>query len=616
MDDYQKYIHISRYAKWIPELGRRETWEETVSRFTNYFPSLPKYINKAIKDMEVMPSMRCMMTAGKALKQNNIAGYNCAYVAVDHPRAFDETLYILMHGTGIGFSVEEEYVKKLPDVPDEIIKDESTIVVADSKEGWQKAFRTLLSLLWAGQKPQIDYSKIRPAGARLHTFGGRASGPDPLRGLFDYCIRTFKGATGRGLTSLECHDLMCMIAKTIIVGGVRRSALLSLSDLSDHRMRKAKFGQWWNEREERSFSNNSVAYQEKPDITSFLKEMKTLYDSKSGERGIFNRVAATKQANRSGRRDTCYDFGCNPCSEIILRSAQFCNLTEVVVRYEDTLEVLKEKVKKATILGTFQATLTNFKGLRRKWKVNTEEESLLGVSLTGIMDHPVLRGDKGEMKLRQYLKDMKDVAIKTNKVWARKLDINPATAITCVKPSGTVSQLVNSSSGIHPRIYPYYTRTVQNDKKDPLAQLMIDQGVPFTEDNDVYYFKFPSKSPDKAKLQENLGAMEQLRLWQIYNSCWCEHKPSQTIYYNDDEFIGITNWVWNNWDDISGISFFPFSDHVLENSPYVPITEDEYQSMSDSFPFSITWESLTAYEQEDNTDTKREFACSGGACEI
>lgn len=615
-NDYQKYIHLSRYARWKPKEKRRETWEETVDRYCDFFPSLPKYMNKAIKDMEVMPSMRCMMTAGKALKQNNIAGYNCAYVAVDHPRAFDETLYILMHGTGVGFSVEQEFINKLPEIPEEIVEDESTIVIADSKEGWQKGFRILLSLLWSGQKPKIDYSKIRPEGARLHTFGGRASGPDPLRNLFDYSCRTFEGATGRRLTSLECHDLMCMIAKTIIVGGVRRSALLSLSDLSDNRMRKAKYGNWYNEKSERSNSNNSVAYTEKPDISSFLKEMKNLYDSKSGERGIFNRVSATNQVTKNGRRDPNHKFGCNPCSEIILRSAQFCNLTEVIVRHEDTLETLKEKVKKATILGTFQATLTNFKGLRKKWTTNTEEEALLGVSLTGIMDNSCLRGDEGEIKLRTWLKELREEAVKVNKVWSSKLGINQATAITCVKPSGTVSQLVDSSSGIHPRLYQYYVRTVQSDRKDPLAQLMKEQGVPYTEGNNVYYFKFPIKSPEESKLQKNLGAMEQLRLWKIYNSCWCEHKPSQTIYYTDDEFMDVSNWVWNNWNDVSGISFFPFSDHVLENSPYVPCTKEEFEDMSDNFPFEINWSSLNHYEEEDTTDIKNEFACQGGACEI
>lgn len=625
MDKYQQFIHKSRYARWIPEENRRETWSETVSRYVSFFEDRGQITKEesaqlynAIHNLDVMPSMRCMMTAGEALKRDNVAGFNCSYLHIDSPRSFDELMYVLMCGTGVGFSVERNFINKLPTIAETFHDTETTIVVADSKIGWASAYRELISLLYAGKIPKWDMSKIRPAGSRLKIFGGRASGPEPLDDLFHFTVGIFQKAAGRQLNSIECHDLCCKIADIVVVGGVRRSALISLSNLSDPRMAKAKSGQWWETEGQRRLANNSVAYTEKPDFEAFLSEMQTIYESKAGERGIFSRIAAQKIAGRNGRRDPDKDFGTNPCSEIILRSNQFCNLSEVVVRPTDTTADLKEKVRIASIIGTLQATLTDFRYLRNVWKRNTEEEALLGVSLTGIMDHLTL-GGKNPQALERMLKELKDVAIATNKVWADKLGINQSAAITCVKPSGTVSQLVNSASGIHPRFAEHYIRRVRSDRKDPLALFMANNGFPFEQDvhsPESLVFSFPVKSPKKSVTVRQVGAMEQLELWKAYQNYWCEHKPSITIYYTDDEFLQVAQWIWDNFDLCSGISLLPYSDHVYQQAPYEEIDNDKYKELLKAMPKNINWEDLKDFETEDNTIGSQELACVGGACEL
>ena len=625
MDQYQSFIHKSRYARWLDSEGRRETWDETVNRYVDFFVEREQLneqealeLFNAIHNLEVMPSMRCMMTAGEALKRDNVAGFNCSYLHIDHPRAFDELMYVLMCGTGVGFSVERNFIAKLPEVAETFHKTSSTIVVSDSKLGWASAFRELIAMLYAGKLPQWDMSRVRPAGARLKTFGGRASGPEPLQDLFQFCVGVFQKAAGRKLTSIECHDVCCKIADIVVVGGVRRSALISLSNLSDQRMSKAKSGQWWVDQGQRRLANNSVAYTEKPDFEAFLTEMKNLYESKSGERGLFSRVAAQKIAGRNGRRDAEHDFGTNPCSEIILRSNEFCNLSEVVVRADDTLETLKEKVRKATIIGTLQSTLTDFRYLRVRWKRNTEEEALLGVSLTGIMDHAVL-GDANNPELATWLEEMRNVSIKTNKDWAEKLGVNASAAITCVKPSGTVSQLVDSASGIHPRFSKHYIRRVRSDKKDPLAVYMEQAGFPVEQDvmsPSSVVFSFPVKAPESSTCVKEVGAMEQLALWKTYQNHWCEHKPSVTVYYTDSEYFKVAQWIWDNFDLCSGISLLPTSDHVYQQAPYEDIDESQYESLVAAMPQNVDWEELSQFEKEDNTTGSQELACVGGACEI
>lgn len=628
MDQYQQFIHKSRYARWIPEEGRRETWAETVQRYVDFWlnrkqidSKMGKKLFKAIHDLDVMPSMRCLMTAGEALDKDNVAGFNCSYLHIDSPRAFDELMYVLMCGTGVGFSVERNFVNKLPIIAETFHKSDSVIVVADSKIGWASAFRELIAMLYAGKIPQYDVSKVRPSGARLKTFGGRASGPEPLVDLFNFCISAFQKAAGRKLTSIECHDICCKIADIVVVGGVRRSALISLSNLSDQRMARAKSGDWWNAEGQRRLANNSVAYTEKPDFESFLAEMQNLYESKAGERGIFSRVAAQNIAARNERRDSNQDFGTNPCSEIILRSNQFCNLSEVVVRPEDNLKSLKRKVEIATIIGTLQATLTDFRYLRKIWKKNTEEEALLGVSLTGIMDHDVLqRPETATIMHSRWLKEMKYVAINTNAEWAERLGINQSAAITCVKPSGTVSQLVDSASGIHPRFSQYYIRRVRGDQKDPLSTFMEKSGFPVEQDlmnPSNLVFSFPVKSPPNSMSGDvKVSAIEQLKLWEAYQNDWCEHKPSITVYYTDDEFLEVAQWVWDNFDICSGISLLPYSDHVYQQAPYEKICRDKYMELKDAMPKDIDWSALSNFEQEDNTTGSQELACVGGACEI
>lgn len=621
MDAYQQYIHKSRYARYLPDQKRRESWEETVGRYVDYWGDKltdadKTTIRKAITDLEVMPSMRALMTAGEALDRDNVAGFNCSYLPIDHPKAFDEMMYVLMCGTGVGFSVERQYITKLPEVAEEFHDTDTVIHVADSKIGWAKAYRELVSLLYSGQLPKWDTSGVRPAGATLKTFGGRASGPEPLLELFQFTVEVFRGAAGRKLSSIECHDLCCKIAQIVVVGGVRRSALISLSNLTDDRIRRAKSGQWWVDNPQRGLANNSACYTEKPDFEAFLNEWKSLYESRSGERGVFSRVASQRQAAKNGRRDATFDFGTNPCSEIILRPYQFCNLSEVVVRPSDTLKDLKRKVRVAAILGTLQATLTDFRYLRKVWKDNTEEEALLGVSLTGIMDHPVLAGRTDENELAKWLKQMREEAIKTNQELADKLGINSSVAVTAVKPSGTVSQLVDSASGIHPRYSPFYIRRVRGSATDPLCTVLEAAGVPVEDDvmsPNTKVFSFPMKSPDGAVVTKDMGAMEQLRLWKIYQDHWCEHKPSITVYYKDSEFMEVGQWLYNNFDDVSGISFLPYSEHTYQQAPYEEITEKEYRELKKGFPENFSWD---IEEASDMTEGSQQLACTGNNCEL
>jgi ribonucleoside-diphosphate reductase alpha chain len=574
-------------------------------------------IEEAILSLEVMPSMRAVMTAGLALERDNTAGYNCSYLPVDDPKSFDEAMFILLCGTGVGFSVERQYVNKLPEVPEQMFESESLVVVKDSKEGWAKALRQVIALLYSGEIPKWDVSKVRPAGAKLKTFGGRASGPAPLIDLFNFTVRTFVGAKGRKLSSIECHDLMCKIGEVVVVGGVRRSAMISLSNLSDDRMRHAKSGSWWENDPQRALANNSVSYTEKPDALSFMREWMALVESGSGERGIFNRQASKKQAAKNGRRDPNFDFGTNPCSDIILLPYQFCNLTECVVRATDTIEDLEKKVRLATILGTIQSTYTHFPYLRKVWQKNTEEERLLGVSLTGIMDNPLMTTKNAG--LEKTLEHLRKIAVTTNVEWADRLGIPVSAAITCVKPSGTVSQLVDSASGIHARHSPYYIRTVRGDNKDPLTQFMKDQGIPNEPDvfkpDQTTVFSFPQKAPEGAVVTADLSAIDQLKMWLAYQRAWCEHKPSVTINVKKDEWFEVGAFVYQNFDEMSGVSFLPYSEHTYQQAPYQEITRSEYEELKSLMPKAIDWSKLSDYEKEDNTAGSQTFACVG-SCEI
>jgi ribonucleoside-triphosphate reductase len=621
--DYQEFIHKSRYAKYFDGKGR-ESWEDTVERYMEniVYPKLgkdtyTKSIRDAILSLEVMPSMRSMMTAGPAAKRDNTCMYNCSYLPVDDPKSFDEAMFILLCGTGVGFSVERQYVSKLPEIPT-LFQSDTTIVVKDSKEGWAKAFRQLLALLWAGEIPQWDISKVRPAGARLKTFGGRASGPAPLVDLFNFTIKTFKDAQGRKLSSIECHDIMCKIGEIVVVGGVRRSAMISLSNLSDDRMRHAKSGAWWENNKQRALANNSVSYTEKPDAVSFMREWMALVESGSGERGVFNREASKKQAEKYGRRDPDHDFGTNPCSEIILRPYQFCNLTEVVVRATDNIDDLERKVRIATVLGTIQSIYTHFPYLRKVWQRNTEEERLLGVSLTGIMDNPLLTSKNHG--LPKTLAHLRQVAVDTNTDVSNNLDVNPSVAITCVKPSGTVSQLVDSASGIHARYSNYYIRTVRADNKDPLTAFMKDMGIPNEPDvmkpTNTTVFSFPIKSPDGAVVTSDLTAIEQLETWLTYQRHWCEHKPSVTINVRPDEWFEVGAFVHKHFDEMSGVSFLPYNEHTYQQAPYQEIGKSDYNMLLSIMPDKIDWSKLSEYEKEDNTVAMQTMACSGDVCEI
>jgi len=622
--DYQSFIHASRYARWIEGENRRESWAETVSRFTSNVvankindDSVIKVIQNAILNLDVMPSMRAMMTAGPAMDRDNTCAYNCSYLTIDDPKSFDEAMFILLCGTGVGFSVERQYVNKLPDIP-QLFDSETIVVVKDSKEGWAKALRQMIALLYSGEIPKWDVSRVRAAGAKLKTFGGRASGPAPLVELFKFIINKFKGAQGRKLTSLECHDIMCKIGEVVVVGGVRRSAMISLSNLSDDRMRYAKSGNWYETEPQRALANNSAAYTEKPDSVAFLREWMALVESGSGERGIFNRQASAKQATRNGRRDPNHEWGTNPCSEIILRPYQFCNLTEVVVRATDNLTSLMRKVEIATILGTIQSTYTNFPYLRKVWQKNTEDERLLGVSLTGIMDNPLLTLANGG--LADTLETLRDVAINTNREWADRLGINHSSAITCVKPSGTVSQLVDSASGIHARHSHYYIRTVRADNKDPITAFLKDQGVPNEPDvmrpTNTTVFSFPVKAPYGAVVTQDVKAIDQLKTWLMYQRHWCEHKPSVTINVRKDEWFEVGAFVYEHFDEMSGVSFLPYNEHIYQQAPYQEMTKHDYDVMMSIMPDKLDWSKLSEYETEDTTKSSQTFACTGDVCEV
>lgn len=628
MTDYQRYIALSRYARWIPELARRERWDETVTRYCDFFynkyPEVFPYeeIHSAILNLEVMPSMRSLMTSGPALERDNIAGFNCSYIPIQDTRCFDEIMYILMCGTGVGYSVERQYVNKLPEVAETFFPTETCITVADSKQGWATAFKQLISLLYSGSIPSWDVSKVRGAGERLKTFGGRASGPAPLEQLFGFTISLFKKAAGRKLTPVECSDLVCKTAEVVVVGGVRRSALICLSNLSDQRMSTYKSGQWWVDNQQRALANISAAYTEKPDVGIFLKEWTALYESKSGERGIFNRVSARKQAEATGRRETSHEFGTNPCGEIILRPFGFCNLSEVVVRSTDTFEELRRKVRIATIIGTFQSTLTNYRYIRKQWQTTAEEERLLGVSLTGIMDHPVLSGlndsfSKGP-ELGYALQQLKNETIETNQEWAGLLGINPSASITTVKPSGTVSQLVDSASGIHPRHSDFYIRTVRADAKDPLATFLTYKGVPVeldvTNSNNLV-FSFPIAAPTGSITRMERTAIEALEHYLVFKRHWCEHNPSITVYVKEHEWLEVGAWVYQHMDDIGGVSFLPHSEHIYQQAPYQDINEDKYKELAEAFP-AIDWAEFDQYEEGDTTTGSQELSCTGNMCEF
>ena len=630
---YQEFIHLSRYSRWLPDKKRRETWDETIKRYFDFFqdylkencnytlkPKLREELETAVLNLRVMPSMRCLMTAGEALKRENIAGYNCSYIAISRVQSFDEILYVLMNGTGVGFSVERQYITQLPMVAEEFHPSDIVINVPDSKLGWAKAYKEFLGLLWIGQIPKWDLSKIRPAGSPLKTFGGRASGSEPLNSLMNFTINTLTGAAGRRLSSIECHDIVCKIAEVVVVGGVRRSALISLSNLSDDRMRHAKSGQWWNDNPQRALANNSACYTEKPDMGIFMDEWRALYESKSGERGIFNRQSANKQVERTGRRIVeGYEFGTNPCSEILLRDREFCNLSEVVVRVNDTEESLLEKVRLATILGTFQSTLTNFKYVSSMWRKNCEEERLLGVSLTGIMDSRITNG-KSNKDLVKLLEGLKNKSIEVNKEFAKELGINQSTSVTCIKPSGTVSQLVDAASGIHARHNPYYIRTVRGDKKDPLTKLMTEVGFPVEDDemnpSHTVVFSFPMKVDRSAVFRTDLTAIEQLDLWKIYQEHWCEHKPSVTISVKENEWMEVGAWVYKNFDQMSGVSFLPFSEHTYRQAPYQDCDREQYEKLLKVMPKDVDWGQLSKYETVDTTVASQELACANGLCEI
>ena len=624
VSDYQNLIHQSRYSRWLEDEGRRETYMETCMRYAAFWEdkcdtATRSEIFHSIHNMDVMPSMRCMWSAGEALRRDHAAGYNCAFVAVDHPRAFDEAMYLLMCGCGVGFSVERQHLAKLPEVAEEFHETDTTIVVPDSKQGWAKSLKQLIGMLYMGEVPSWDVSLVRPAGSKLKTMGGRSSGPAPLVDLFSFCVATFKGAAGRRLNSTECHDIMTKIGEIVVVGGVRRSAMISLGNLSDDRHRNLKQGEWWKLHGNRALANNSAVYTEKPDFNVFQQEMLSLYQSYSGERGIFNREGAQKKIAELGTRDPEHEFGANPCCEILLRSSGLCNLTEVVIRPEDTLETLKYKVKMATIMGTLQSTMTDFRYLRSIWKKNAEEERLLGVSFTGICDHPVMSGKKGDKVLIEWLESLRKVARDTNRQWAKKLDINESAAITTVKPSGTVSQLCDTASGIHPRFSKHYVRTVRQDKKDPLTDFLIAQGVPHEDcvmkPESTVVFSFPMASPKTALTTADVGSIDQLNLARIYGRHWADHTVSLTAYYTDDSWFSVCQWIWKHWDDMVGMSFLPYDGGSYKQAPYQEIDAATYKELAKAMP-EISWEQLKEFESEDNTEGAQTLACVAGACEL
>ena len=630
MTAYNTFIGKSRYARYLDELGRREHWNETVARYFDFMekhlatkqnytltPELRNELQTAVINLEVMPSMRAVMTAGSALERQNVAAFNCSYLPIDDPKAFDEAMYILLCGTGVGFSVEQKYVSQLPEVPDQLFDSKTSIMVSDSKEGWAKSLRQLLALLYSGEIPRFDVSKVRPAGARLKTFGGRASGPKPLEDLYLFCISKFKGAVGRRLSSLECHDILCKIGEVVVVGGVRRSAMISLSDLSDDKMAHAKAGNWWDGQGQRALANNSATYTETPGIGQFMREWSSIYESHSGERGIFNREASQKQALKNGRRDSEQDFGTNPCSEIILRPYQFCNLSSCIVRSEDSIEVLTNKIRLATILGTFQASLTNFPYLRKIWQKNTEEEALLGVSMTGILDNPLLNNPNDAL-LPERLEKLRGIAIDTNAEFAAAIGINQSVAVTAVKPEGTVSQLCSTASGIHPQHSQYYIRRVRADNKDPLTQFMIESGFVaepcVMKPESTTIFSFPVAVAEGALLREQLSAIDHLRLWLLFQRHYCEHKPSVTISVKENEWMDVGAWVFKHFDEVTGVSFLPMDGGTYRQAPYEECSKEEYEALKAIVPESVNWDQFLEFD--DNVEGAQMLACTAGSCEI
>lgn len=628
---YQNFIHISKYARWLDDEGRRETWTETVDRYMNFmvqhleknYDYVPdKYVVEEIRtnilDLNIMPSMRAMMTAGPALERENLASYNCSFVTIDSPRAFDESMYVLMNGTGLGFSVERKYLEKLPVIADDFYDSNTTIVVEDSKLGWAKALKELVSLLYAGQVPTWDLSKVRPAGSRLKTFGGRASGPEPLIAVFEFFVKTFRGAAGRKLRSIEAHDLMCKIAQVVVVGGVRRSALISLSDPDDYDMAKAKSGSFWEKNNQRYLANNSAAWDKKPSLGNFMQEWLYLYESNSGERGIVNMDGVRNHIKSAGRRDESKVSGLNPCAEIFLRNCGLCNLTEVVVRPEDTQATIERRVTLASILGTWQSTLTKFKYVRKVWRDNAEEERLLGVSLTGIFDNNLFNGR--ESGLADRLDTLRFTAVESNRIEAAHIGINASAAVTCIKPSGTVSQLVDCSSGIHPRYAQKYIRTVRADNHDPVTLFLKDVGVPNETDianEKATVFSFPIDAGQDAITRNELTAIEHLELWLMYKRHWTEHNPSVTINVREDEWLPVADWVYRNFDEVAGISFLPYSDHVYQQAPYQECSDEDWQALHDNMP-TIDWSMLSYYESTDDAlRSAQELACSAATgCEV
>lgn len=627
---YNTFIAKSRYSRYLDDQGRREHWDETVKRYFDFMTKnlkeknnytltdeLREELEDAVKHLDVVPSMRAIMTAGAALERQNVAAFNCSYLPIDDPKAFDEAMYILLCGTGVGFSVEQEYVKQLPEVPDKLFDSETTIVVSDSKEGWAKSLRQLLALLYSGEVPKFDLSKVRPAGARLKTFGGRASGAKPLEDLFKFVISKFRSATGRRLSSLECHDILCKIGEVVVVGGVRRSAMISLSDLSDDKMAHAKAGNWWDGQGQRALANNSATYSEKPSIGQFMREWTSIYESHSGERGIFNREASQKQAAKNGRRDSTYDFGTNPCSEIILRPYQFCNLSSCIVRSNDTMASLERKIRLATILGTFQATLTNFPYLRKIWQKNTEEEALLGVSMTGILDNALLN-NPDDFELPNRLERLRDVAVSVNHEFSAAIGINASVAVTAIKPEGTVSQLCSTASGIHPQHSKYYIRRVRADNKDPLTQFMIQSGFVaepcYLKPESTTVFSFPVEVPDGALLREELPALKHLKLWLMFQRHYCEHKPSVTISVKEDEWMEVGAWVYEHFDEVTGVSFLPMDGGTYKQAPYEECTKEKFEQLKLLVPESIDWENFKEYD--DNVEGAQMLSCTAGGCTI
>lgn len=623
---YAEFIFYQMYSRWIDKLGRRETWIETVDRFMDFMKanmgdklSIQEYrdIRLGILNQDICPSMRLFWSAGEPCRKSNVWAYNCSYIAPTKLQDFGEIMYILMCGAGLGFAVESENVQQLPQIKKQIGGKLKTHVVKDSKEGWADAFVLALNTWFSGKDIEFDYSKVRPAGARLKTAGGRASGPQPLINLMNFTKEKILAKQGRRLSNIDVHDIVCQIGLIVVAGGVRRSALISLSELEDVEMRDAKKGQFYLTQPQRSMSNNSAIYDDKPTAEQFLDEWTALIKSKSGERGIYNRGSLAKQVPPR-RWETLKNQpqpGLNPCGEINLRSKQFCNLTSIVVRGNDTEESLRRKMELATILGTYQATLTNFGYLSKDWKKNCEEECLLGVSITGYYDSELVRND-------QVLQMLRDVGVETNKKYAERFGINQSAAITCVKPHGNSSQMLDTASGMHPRYAPYYIRRVRVSRTDPMLKLAKDQGVPHfpevgqTEDNaTTFVLEFPVKSPTNSVFKKEVSALELIKEWKRLKQNFTEHNPSVTISVGEDEWIKISNFIYENWDCVGGLSFLPRSNHVYKLSPYQEIDRDEYEKRIKVLG-KLDFAKLAYYEQQDNTIGAKELACVSGGCEI